>query len=128
MHRIPQIKAVNGIKMKSNRVQCDPDLIDLFYDELEELLSLGIPSAFIINIDESGYCDWIDTNDTKVLVPFDFERNEIEIPVDRCSKRASMVAGICADGSHITNGFVIPRKTIETELYECGYTKEKVSI
>lgn len=54
MHRIPQIKAVNGIKMKSNRVQCDPDLIDLFYDELEELLSLGIPSDFIINIDESG--------------------------------------------------------------------------
>lgn len=39
-----------------------------------------------------------------------------------------MVAGICADGSHITPGVVIPRKTIETELYECGYTKEKVSI
>lgn len=57
--RIPQIKAVNGIKMESDRVQCNPDLIEYFYNQLEEILLTGILSAFVINIDESGYCDWV---------------------------------------------------------------------
>lgn len=30
--------------------------------------------------------DWVDTNDIKVLVPYEYDKEEIEVPVDRCSK------------------------------------------
>lgn len=113
IQRVPQLKIVNGKKMESDRVYCDPEQIDSFYDRLEEILSQGIPSAFVINVDESGYCEWVD---------------EIEISVDRNSKRASMMAGICADGSSLIPGVVIPRKIIEVELFENGYTEDKVTI
>lgn len=91
-------------------------------------MSQGIPSAFVINIDESGYCEWVDVQDLKVIVPCDYKSDEIEIPVDRNSKRASMITGICADGSSLIPVVVIPRKTIEVELFENGYTEDKVTI
>lgn len=49
--------------------QCDRYFIDYFYDYLDEILLFGIPSAFVINIDESGYCNWVDSNDIKMVVP-----------------------------------------------------------
>ena len=59
IQRIPQLKTVDGRKMKSDQVNCDPELIDYFYDRLEEILLQSIPSAFVINIDESGYIEWV---------------------------------------------------------------------
>lgn len=94
IQRIPQLKTVDGRKMESDRVYCDPELIDYFYDKLEEILLQSIPSAFAINIDESGYIEWVDSQDIKVIVPFEHESNEIKIPVDKNCKRASMIAGI----------------------------------
>ena len=128
VQRIPMLKTVNGVKMEEERVLCDPELIDLFYYELENVLTLGLPSALIINIDECGFSEWVDTNDIQVVVPIDYERDSIEIPVTRASKRSSMIAGIYADGSTLTPGIVVSRKTIEMKLYECWYTPEKVSI
>ena len=39
-----------------------------------------------------------------------------------------MVVGICADGTSIKPGVAIPRKTVELELMENGYTPDKISI
>ena len=39
-----------------------------------------------------------------------------------------MVVGICADGTAIKPGVAIPRKTVELELLDEGYTRDKVSV
>lgn len=41
---------------------------------------------FFLNIDESGYCDWVNANDIKVIVPLEYDHDEIVIPVNMCSK------------------------------------------
>ena len=67
--------------MESERVNCGIHMIDQYYDDLEEVLKLGIPSAFIINIDEAGYSEWVDARNVKVIVPPEYENNEIKIPI-----------------------------------------------
>ena len=79
--QIPQLKSVTGIPMESERVNCGIHMIDQYYDDLEEVLKLGIPSAFIINIDEAGYSEWVDARNVKVIVPPEYENNEIKIPI-----------------------------------------------
>ena len=67
----------------------------------------------------------MDARNKKVIVPPEYENNEIKIPISRSAKRSSMVVGICADGTSIKPGLAIPRKTVELELMENGYTPDK---
>lgn len=46
IQRIPQLNTVNRKKMESDRINCDLELINYFYDQLEQILFQGIPSAF----------------------------------------------------------------------------------
>lgn len=39
-----------------------------------------------------------------------------------------MIVSICSDSSTISPGIVISQKTVELELYEAGYTSNKVYI
>jgi hypothetical protein len=48
--------------------------------------------------------------------------------VSRDDKRASCVACIVANGRAPKPLIVIPRKTIEFELYECGFTPDRCHI
>ena len=126
--KIPQLKPVTGTPMESERVLCDPDSIDEYYDNLEKILDGSIPAAFVFNIDEVGFSEWADATTVTVIVPSDFTCDDIKIPVPRAGKRASMVACISADGESINPGITVPRSTIEVELLESGYTPDKVCI
>lgn len=128
IQRISQLKSVEGEPMDSLRISCSCEDIDSYYDKLEAILQRKIPAPFVINIDESGCNEFADAMNTIVIVPSDFPHNEIKIPVKRCSKNTSIIGAICCDGSTITPGVVVNRKTIETELYEAGYTDDKVCI
>ena len=108
--------------MESDRVDCDPEEIDEYFVNLENILDGSIPAPFVINIDQSGFQEWADKRNLIVVVPADFTQDEIKIPVARTTKRASILAGIAADGSTITPAVIVPRKTIEMELFENGYT------
>lgn len=48
------------------------------------------------------------------------------LPRSRTTKRATMLGGICADGSTIRPLIVLIRDTIELELLNNGYTPDKV--
>ena len=53
-----------------------------------------------------------------MIVPSYVSDEDIKCPVDRQGKRASLLVAIAEDGSVFTPAVVVPRKTIETELYE----------
>ena len=108
--------------MESDRVDCDPEEIDEYFVNLENILDGSIPAPFVINIDQSGFQEWADKRNLIVT------KDEIKIPVARATKRASILAGIAADGSTITPAVIVPHKTIEMELFENGYTPDKVML
>mgnify|MGYP007040753456 CR=1 FL=1 len=127
LSRLPQLKSLNGVPMESDRVKDSRESIDKFYNDLESILSTRvIPSAFIMNLDEAGFAEWQDSANVTVIVPSYVSDEDIKCPVDRQRKRASLLVAIAADGSVFTPSVVVPRKTIETELYELGYKPDKV--
>ncbi|KAH0799497.1 uncharacterized protein GO595_007692 [Histomonas meleagridis] len=123
-----ELKVVTGTPMESERIISDPEKIDQYFEELEASLECGIPPEFIINIDESGYQEWADARDLRCIVTIGYPNIAVRIPEDRTSKRATMLGGICADGSTIKPMIGLSRETIEKELLDHGYTPDKVHI
>ena len=127
LSRLPQLKSLDGVPMESDRVKCSKESIDKFYNDLESILSTRVvPSAFIMNLDEAGFAEWQDSARVTVIVPSYVSDEDIKCPVDRQGKRASLLVAIASDGSAFTPAVVVPRKTVETELYEFGYTTDKI--
>ena len=125
--RIPHLRALEGIPMETERIECPIELIEAYFSELEHILTIEkSPSMFVINIDEAGFAEWADAMKLTVIVPSDLDDESIKIPVARAGKRASLLAAICADGTTLPPAIVVPRKTVETELLDCGYTPDKV--
>jgi hypothetical protein len=51
-------------------------------------------------------------------------QSAIPIPVARNDKRASRIACVLANCRALKPVIVIPRKTIEIDVYECGFTRD----
>lgn len=62
------MKTVDGKPMESERVHCNPEEIDTFYNLLQFALD-GVPAAFVCNIGESGFQDWVGSRTEKVVAP-----------------------------------------------------------
>jgi hypothetical protein len=124
---IPGLKVIEGKPMDAKRLQCDPAAIDRYYESLERFLkNNSTPSALVMNLDETGHDDWGDKKKHKVVVPVNYDESQIEIPVTRESKRSTVLGAIAADGTCLRPLVVVPRKSIERELFQLGYTPKRV--
>jgi hypothetical protein len=125
---LPGVKSVSGIPMETQRVLCAQEDIAGFYDELEAVCE-GIPAAFIWNVDETGCNEWTDKQaEYRVLVPDSYDSNWTYVPLDRHSKRSTLVGCIAADGSAMRAMIIVDRVTMEADLDLFGYDEEKILI
>jgi hypothetical protein len=123
---LPGVKSVVGFPMERDRVHCDQDAITAYYDELEGVID-GIPAEFVYNIDESGCSEWDDKPaEMIVLVPADLQDDRIYVPIDRHSKRSTMVGCISGDGGTMKSMVIVDRATMEDDLQLFGYDPRKV--
>jgi hypothetical protein len=91
---MPGVKSVIGLPMDRSRVHSDQTALAGFSDELEPVIN-ETPAAFTYNLDKSGCSEWADKPAAMtVLVPADFERDRIFVPIDPHSKRSTMVGCI----------------------------------
>lgn len=127
IERTDAFKTVVGEPMEDSRNFCDPSAIDEYLAHLEEVLRVGkVPAAFVVNIDEAGFSEFVDARRSMRIVPADYPMKKIPVPVTRAEKRATLLAGICADGSTLKPLVIVPRDTMETELLLRGYTTDKI--
>jgi hypothetical protein len=125
---MPGVKSVAGIPMERERVQCDQEAVTGFYDEFEAVCQ-DVPAAFIWNMDESGCSQWADKQEEyRVLVPDSYADDRILVPVDRHSKRSTLVGCISADGSVMRAMIIVDRVTMEADLDLYGYDEEKILV
>ena len=118
---------VDGEPMEDSRIYSDPQKIDEYYRNIEEIIRVGnIPAEFIINIDEVGFEAYADARKTRRIVPARYPLNSIPVPVSRAEKRATLLAGICGDGTTLKPMVVLQRETIERELLLRGYTSSQI--
>jgi hypothetical protein len=105
---------------------CDQSALADFFDELEAVID-GIPAAFVYNVDESSWSEWADKpTEMIVLVPMDFKKDRIPVPVDRHSKRPTTVGCIAGDRSAMKAMIIMDSVTMEDDLQLYGYDAEKV--
>ena len=120
-------KTVTGVPMEDCRNFSSPDEIDDFFSRLREVLDVGeILAPFVINVDETGFQEFVDARRGIRIVPANYEFNSVPVPVTRSEKRATLIAAISADGSSLRPMVVLPRVTMESELLLRGYTEDKV--
>ena len=118
-------KTCTGIPMEKTRCEADLDEIVQFYEDLSLFFAKNnVPDSFCFNVDESGFQPWADATNELVVIPVDANEKEIFFPIDRTTKRSSLVSAIAADGTYLGPLLIIPRKTIEKEMLACGYRPE----
>lgn len=127
--RSPTMKICIGIPMEQVRAEVPIEIIIDHYDKLEKYLeALNIPPAFMFNVDESGFHEFVDAIKTRVVVPIECTEEQVVVSVNRNSKRASMIGCIAADGTALKPMIVTPRKRIALNLKYHGYTDDVCSI
>jgi hypothetical protein len=127
IYGIPELKTVIGNPKDARLVfVSDEDLI-LWYKTMKILLK-RIPAAFVFNMDETGCNEWVDSGKLTVVVPNTYEEDEIDVPVDRHSKRSTLTAAIAADGGVLKPFISVDRHTIDDDLLINGYFSSIVEI
>jgi hypothetical protein len=125
--RVTEIKRVTAIPMDDKRVAVSIEAIRDHFARLCATVS-GAPAHFVFNMDEMGHQTWADAPNKKCYVPTTHPGHEVPYPVPRTGKRITLVACVAADGSFLKPTIIIPRKTIDLDLYTLGLTPEKVEI
>jgi hypothetical protein len=127
IYHLPGIKVVTGKPMERERVEVKPEELVEFYGRLRSVMT-GLPADLVFNLDEAGYEEWADRTDIKVIVPESYDRDTVDVPYDRSYSRSSMLVCISAAGSALPPLIIVQRATTEQELYEVGYTPDKVRL
>ena len=102
----------------------DADRIEVSIIDIENNLNIlrnevqGVPPNFVFNLDEVGCHDFVDASKKWVIVPKSFDSSPISHPVKRCGKRASAIVCISASGLACIPQIVVPRATIDSEIYK----------
>jgi hypothetical protein len=125
VHRCQDLKEVDGHPQETVRLNCNPQEIDGYYDDLDRILH-DFPAALVINLDETGHQEWADRTDQRVVVPESYEGDSIDIPINRASKRSTLLGAITADGFALDPMVIMHRGTIEREVYQTGYIPTRV--
>lgn len=118
IRRIPEFKSVKAKPLESSRYDCTYEIIKSFYEELARVLD-GVPIGWLYNLDETGQQDFVDARELRVVVPAGSEAEEQAVyKVDRNGKRCTALHCIASDGTFLKPLFVLPRKTIDLEVFD----------
>jgi hypothetical protein len=113
--------------MEDKRTEVTAEQIAAYFQLAASLID-GVPAHFVFNMDEMGHQEWADRQTRTCFVPVYHEHDHVAYPVSRTGKRITLVACIAADGSYTKPLIVIPRKTIDEDLFLTGLTAEKVEL
>ena len=101
------------------RAEVSPEAIDAYFSRLAVIN--GVPAAFIINVDESGFTDWVDCRCTQVVTIRGAKNPTFPLP--RSGPRCTVAAGISLSGDYIRPLVIVPTQTVHSELVRYGFTR-----
>ena len=117
LHRSKKYKIAIASPMEQARYECSDEAIKEYYSILKKKVT-GIPVGWCFNIDETGEQDFVDAQEISVVVPFETDIKDLEYPVSRNGKRSTLIHCICSDGTFLRPLFVLPRKTLDSEVFD----------
>ena len=125
INRRTDFKTAMAPPMEKKRVEVGIDAIMRYFEALQEAVD-GVPAALVLNLDESGFQRFADAANETVIVSKGCQRPVHAVPRDE--KRATFLAAITASGRYLRPLMILPRLTIEAELFACGYSEDVVAL
>ena len=110
-------KIVVATPMEKERYTFRKKEIEEYFNTLKRLL-VNVPVGWLFNVDETGQQDFVDAKKIHIIVPENINSKDIKYPVERNGKRSTLIHCICSDGTFLKPFFVLPRKTIDTEIFD----------
>jgi hypothetical protein len=89
-------------------------VIDAWYDTLGEKLN-SIPRRFVFNVVETGSSEHADTHEVRVVVSIASPDPSVPVPIDRHSKRSTLVACIAANGYRMKPFLIVDLATVDSK-------------
>ena len=102
--------------MEEERVMYDESAVQEYIKEVS-IKIIGVRRGFLFNCDESGESDFVDARKTFVICD-DNTYHGAFIPVSRAARKLTVLHTIASDGEWIKPLFVVPRKTLATDIYQ----------
>jgi hypothetical protein len=102
-------KIIIGKVMEENRAVCPREDIDEHFRSLAALIDEVFPE-FVCNVDESGFQQWIDARNQLIIIPTEYEGDEIPLQVEGQGKRSPLLVSISAVGDCLKSVIIIGRK------------------
>jgi hypothetical protein len=127
LKRDGRTKSCNGIPMEQNCLELTSQQVHAHIVRLIETVD-GIPAHCVFNMDETGHQEWADRQQKTCIVPLSHEAAHVYFPVSRRGKRVTLIACIAQDGSFLRLTIIIPRKTVDDDLFLTELTSEKVTV
>jgi hypothetical protein len=81
IRRTDAFKTIWGIPIESGRCQVTIEEIQESFARLEQGIE-NVPAAFIFNADESGFQDFVDSQEAEVIVLAAFKHDSVPFPSD----------------------------------------------
>ena len=125
IYREKDIKIVEATPLEEARMKVSFDDISSYFDNLEKIIS-NYPSAFVYNVDESGFDKFADKKNCSIVVPNNINNTNWFHCVSRNEKRTTLIACVSADGGYV-KPMVVARESIDMELFELGFTPDRVA-
>lgn len=123
-----QIKTVLAPVYDSTRADVQLDDIKQYYIDLNHIFQqTNVPPSFIINVDESGFVDFVDERNEIVIVPIEAPEGTVK-SVNRSSKRSTMIGAISLDGTRLKPCVILTGKRSEKQIIIDGYGDENVLV
>ena len=102
--------------MEDERVNFSEADVIRYTKELMEKM-IGVRRGFLFNVDEAGQNDYVDARAQYVILPNETTKCA-GIPAKRCGRKLTVIHTIASDGQWIKPMFIVPRKCIDSELYQ----------
>ena len=118
-----------GTPRDSNRVNTKESEIEMFFNDLANDLE-GVNSSLVFNVDEMGVELYADKKEVVVFVrPGDVPRNgNLLIGDERSPRRCTLIGCIGLDGDALKPTILTKTKTINSFLFQRGYSPRTVKI
>jgi hypothetical protein len=80
-----ELRMIRSIPMEKDRLECGMTAVEFYFDNLSENVT-DVPAAFIFNLSESGFQDWVDRRERTVIASSKRKVEKIGIVIGRGTK------------------------------------------
>ena len=119
---------VSGVPTENTRLEVKvEDLLNYYNVTLPNAIE-GVNPALVFNMDEMGAERYADRKRINVIFPVSMNpRNGMPVGVQRTTHRCTLVVCIALDGSRLKPALITKNKTLNTRIFESGYSPENVT-